>query len=324
MQKSFVWASCLGVLGIAVLAGVTGCKKRGERITITVDGSSTVYPITQAVAEDYQKEKKDVKVTVGTSGTGGGFKKFVLGETDINNASRPIKQKEIDACKKNGIEYLELKVAIDGLSVVVNKENTWCDSLSVEQLKKLWEPGSKVKNWQELDKNYPDKPIKLYGPDSDSGTFDYFTEVICGKSGASRNDYQPSTNDNVLVKGVSGDEGALGYFGYAYYIKNKDKLKVVKISSKETGGTAIEPNDETIEGGKYVPLSRPLFLYVNKAKLKRPEVVDFLRYYLGEKGQDLVGEAGYVRLSKSVAETVRKKFEDAVKEAGGGEKKSTE
>ncbi len=262
---------------------------------ILIDGSSTVYPISQAVAEEFQKANQDVKVVVGTSGTGGGFKKFVVGETDINDASRPIKQKEIDQCKENGIEYIELKVAIDGLSVVVNPENDWCSALTVAQLKKLWEPNSRVKKWNELDPSWPDEEIKLFGPDTDSGTFDYFTDVICGEEGASRSDYTPSTDDNVLVKGVSGEKYALGYFGFAYYLENAKQLKAVAVSETDDPTDAVAPTPETIEGGTYTPLSRPLFLYVNTAKLARPELADFLNYYLNE-GQDLAADVGYVRL----------------------------
>jgi len=267
----------------------------GKRIVI--DGSSTVYPISQAVAEEFQASHADVKVVVGTSGTGGGFKKFVVGETDINDASRPIKDKEITACKEAGIEFMELKVAIDGLSVVVNPENDWCNAMTTAQLKKLWEPGSKVTKWNELDPRWPEEEIKLFGPDTDSGTFDYFTEVICGEEGASRAEYTPSTDDNVLVKGVSGEKYALGYFGYAYYVENKEKLKAIGVSATDKLEDAITPTTETIEGGTYAPLSRPLFLYVNTARLAKSEVADFLTYFLKE-GQKLVGEVGYVRLGK--------------------------
>lgn len=268
-----------------------------EQKRVLIDGSSTVYPISQAVAEEFQGSHRNVKVVVGTSGTGGGFKKFVAGETDINDASRPIKESEAAQCKENGIEYLELKVAIDGLSVVVNPENDWCKTISVAQLKKLWEPGSTVKKWSELDPAWPDEEIRLFGPDTDSGTFDYFTDVICGEEGASRTEYTPSTDDNVLVRGVSGEKYALGYFGFAYYLENSAKLKALPVTATDDPADAVAPTPETIEAGKYVPLSRPLFLYVNKAKLARPELADFLTYYLKE-GQDLVSEVGYVRLGK--------------------------
>lgn len=279
---------------------------------VLIDGSSTVYPISQAVAEEFQESHPNVKIVVGTSGTGGGFKKFVAGETDINDASRPIKEKEETQCKENNIEFLEMKVAIDGISVVVHPENDWCSAITVSQLKKLWEPGSKVTKWNELDPAWPDHEIQLYGPDTDSGTFDYFTDVICGEEGASRTEYTPSSDDNILVRGVSGGKYALGYFGFAYYLENAKKLKAVAVSATDDIADAVAPTPETIEGGKYVPLSRPLFLYVNKARLARSELAEFLTYYL-EAGQDLVSEVGYVRLGEEThAETV-----DALKQAIG-------
>ena len=277
--------------------GGTDTPSDGGQKRILIDGSSTVYPISQAVAEEFQGSHANVKVVVGTSGTGGGFKKFVIGESDINDASRPIKEKEAARCKENGIEYLEMKVAIDGISVVVNPENTWCNAITVAQLKKLWEPGSTVTKWSELDPAWPDEEIRLFGPDTDSGTFDYFTDVICGEEGASRTGYTPSTDDNVLVRGVSGEKYSLGYFGFAYYLENAAKLRAVPVSATDDIADAVAPTPETIEGGKYVPLSRPLFLYVNKAKLARPELAEFLTYYLAE-GQDLVSEVGYVRLGE--------------------------
>ena len=279
--------------------GTTGAADGTLSGTVTIDGSSTVFPISQAVAEEFQKQHTGVKVVVGTSGTGGGFEKFLLGETDINDASRPIKQEEIDACRENDIEYVELKIAIDGLSVIIHPENDWCEFLTVEQLRSIWMPNSTISLWSDVNPNWPQKEIGLYGPDTDSGTFDYFTEVICGKGGASRSDYTPSTDDNILVRGVAGDPYSLGYFGYAYYVENRDKLKIVGIAGSDAS-TDVIPTNETIEGGTYVPLSRPLFLYVNKAALNKPHVAEFLKYYL-EQGQDLVSEVGYVRLGKSLA-----------------------
>ncbi len=298
-----------------VKTGTGGPATKGEESgrlsgTILIDGSSTVFPISQAVAEEFQKVHPRVKVVVGTSGTGGGFKKFVLGETDINDASRPIKGKEIDACKKNGVEYIELKIGIDGLSVIVHPENDWCDALTVEQLKAIWQPKSTVTKWKDVDPNFPEEKIKLFGPDTDSGTFDYFTEVICGEDGASRADYTPSADDNVLVRGVAGDKYSLGYFGYAYYVENKDKLKIVAVAPGSDKSAAVAPTDETIEAGRYVPLSRPLFLYVSKKALHRPEVAAFLRYYL-DQGQALVSDVGYVRLSEKALAETRKRLEEA-------------
>ena len=251
-----------------------------------------------------------VQVTVGTSGTGGGFKKFTVGETDVSDASRPIADTEIAACRENNIEYVELKVAIDGLSVVVNPENDWCDCLNVEQLRELWKPGSSVNTWRDLNPDWPADEIKLFGPDTDSGTFDYFTEVIVGKTGESRADYEPSVNDNVLVRGVAGERNALGYFGYAYYVENQDKLKVLGIAPT-ADSACVKPGPATIEAGEYVPLARPLFLYVNRKALARPEVAEFLRYYLDE-GQELVTERGYIKLSAPVLEEVHQTFESAV------------
>jgi len=278
--------------------------------TVSIDGSSTVFPISQAMAEEFQKQYPRVKVVVGTSGTGGGFKKFIAGETDINDASRPISEKEKKRCREKNIEYIELTIGIDGLSVIVNPKNTWCNALTVGQLKKIWEPGSKVAKWSDVNPKWPAERIKLYGPDTDSGTFDYFTEVICGKDGASRSDYMPSTDDNVLVRGVEGDKYALGYFGYAYYVQNKDRLKIVPIAPGSDLAAAVTPTIETIEQGKYVPLARPLFLYVKTSSLKRPEVAAFLKYYLND-GQPLVGQVGYVHLSKPALAKARQIFKTA-------------
>ena len=263
--------------------------------TVKVDGSSTVFPITEAVAEEFGKVKKHrrVRVTVGVSGTGGGFKKFLAGETDINDASRPIKQKEIDKARKYGVQYIELPVAYDGLSVVVNKRNTWVNYLTVAELHKIWKPGSTVKTWKDIRPNWPDQKIQLYGPGTDSGTFDYFTEVINGKSQVSRSDFTKSEDDNVLVKGVAGDKGSLGYFGFAYYVENKDKLKIVPI--KQENKKPVAPTMTTINNGSYAPLSRPIFIYVNLQSAKKPEVREFVRFYL-KNAKELVKEVGYVPL----------------------------
>ena len=261
---------------------------------IKIDGSSTVYPITEAMAEEFQKIQK-VKVTVGESGTGGGFKKFCRGETDIADASRPILQKEMDACKEAGVQYIELPIAYDGLTVVVNGKNDWVKSLSVEELKKMWNSGSSVKNWKDINPTYPDKKMGLYGPGTASGTFDYFTEAINGKKGAHRTDYTPSEDDNVIVQGVSGNAGGIAYLGYAYYEENKDKLRAIPIIPK--GGTkAIMPSPESVKDGSYQPLSRPLFIYVNAtAAAFKPEVKAFINFYL-ENAPKLVAEVKYVPL----------------------------
>jgi phosphate transport system substrate-binding protein len=305
------------ITGLALILSASGCIVRDSsgrttgRGAIQIDGSSTVEPISQAVAEEFLALNPQVRMMVGTSGTGGGFAKFILGEIDINDASRPIKASEIKGCEQNGVEYLEVKVAIDGLSVVVNAENDWCDCLSVEQLRTIWQRGSTVTTWRDVNSAWPDEPIKLYGPDTESGTFDYFTEAICGAAGNTRSDYQPSTNDNVLVQGVAGDKYSLGYFGYAYYAENKDKMKLVGVSASGDPADCILPTDETIEAGEYAPLSRPLFIYVNKRSLQRPEVADFLRFYLNE-GQDYVAEVGYVRLGPQMLAEMRQQLEDAI------------
>lgn len=262
---------------------------------IKIDGSSTVYPITEAVAEEFQKSQK-VKVTVGESGTGGGFKKFCRGETDISNASRPISQKEMDACKEAGIQFIELPVAFDALTVVVNQKNDWVKTLSVDELKKIWQPGSSVKNWKQVNPAFPDKAMSLYGPGTASGTFDYFTEAVNGKSKASRTDYTPSEDDNVLVQGVSGNVGGMAYFGLAYYEENKDKLRAVPVAAK-AGGAGVLPSAETVKDGTYQPLSRPIFIYVNAtAAAFKPEVKAFVNYYL-ENAPALVKEVKYVPLT---------------------------
>lgn len=261
---------------------------------IKIDGSSTVYPITEAMAEEFQKSQK-VKVTVGESGTGGGFKKFCRGETDISDASRPISKKEMDACKEAGIQYIELPIAYDGLTVVVNAKNDWVKSISVDELKKIWDSGSSIKNWKQLNSAYPDKAMGLYGPGTASGTFDYFTEAINGKKGASRTDYTPSEDDNVLVQGVSGNVGGMAYFGYAYYEENKDKLRALPVSAK-AGAPAVMPSPETVKDGTYQPLSRPLFIYVNAtAAAFKPEVKAFVNFYL-DQAPTLVKEVKYVPL----------------------------
>lgn len=268
-------------------------KETGLSGSIAVDGSSTVYPITSAVAEDFQKMNPDVKITVGFSGTGGGFEKFIAGETVINDASRSIKDKEKTALEEKGIEYVELKVAIDGLSVVINPENDWVDHLTIEELKKMWEPDSKVKTWKDVRASFPAEPIKFFAPGADSGTFEYFTEAVIGKAGAIRTEEMtPSEDDNVLVNGVAGEKGGIGFFGYSYYEENKDKLKVVPV---DAGKGAIEPNATTVQDGTYAPLSRPLFMYVRKDALDKPEVKAFLEYYLTE-GKAVIPEVGYVAL----------------------------
>jgi phosphate transport system substrate-binding protein len=280
---------------IALAVSMAGLKQvqAADKI-IKLDGSSTVYPISEAVAEEFQK-KTGVKVTVGESGTGGGFKKFCRGETDISDASRPILQKEIDACKEAGVQYIELPIAYDALTVVVNSKNDWIKSISVDDLKKIWAPGSSIKNWKQLNAAYPDKALALYGPGTASGTFDYFTEAINGKAKSSRSDYTPSEDDNVLVTGVSGNQGGMAYFGYAYYVENKDKLTALSIVAKP-GAPAVAPSPETVKDGSYQPLARPLFIYVNAtAAAFKPEVKAFVNFYL-QNAPTLVKEVKYVPL----------------------------
>ncbi len=281
------------VIGVTLYLS-TGDSQSASQIIIKVDGSSTVYPITEAVAEEFQKVNRKVKVTVGISGTGGGFKKFCRGETDISNASRPIKPVEVELAKSNGISFIELPVAFDGLAVIVNKQNTWAKSMTVGELKKLWEPEAKgrITKWSHIRKGWPDEPIRLFGPGTDSGTFDYFTEVICGKEDASRPDYTASEDDNVLVQGIASDKYALGYLGLAYYEQNADRLNLVAVDS---GKGPILPNASTVSEGTYAPLSRPIFIYVSVSSLKRPAVKEFVEFYL-RNAKNLSGEVGYIPL----------------------------
>jgi phosphate transport system substrate-binding protein len=283
------------LLAAAFAVGALGAAAAKADSIIKIDGSSTVFPITEAVAEEFQKSKKGaVKVTVGVSGTGGGFKKFCRGETDVSNASRPILKKEMDACKETGVQYIELPVAYDALTVVVNPKNEWAKTLTVAELKKMWEPSAQgtVTKWNQINPKFPDAPIKLFGPGADSGTFDYFTEAVNGKSKASRGDFTASEDDNVLVTGVSRDKNAIGYFGFAYYIENKDKLKAVAIDG---GKGAVVPSEQSVENGSYNPLSRPIFIYVSTKALGKPEIKEFVEFYL-KNAPKLVKEVKYIPL----------------------------
>ena len=283
------------------MAGSPATNLSGQ---IKVDGSSTVFPITEAVAEEFGKTHPQVKVTVGVSGTGGGFKKFAAGETSISDASRPIKDKEAAAAKAKGIEFIELPVAYDGLSVVVHPKNTWAKCLNTAELKKIWDKGSKVKKWSDVRAGFPAQPIKLYGAGTDSGTFDYFTDEINGEEGRSRADYTASEDDNTLVQGVSKDPNALGYFGFAYFEENADKLKLVQVNG---GDGCVEPNAETINTNKYKPLSRPLFIYVSTKHMEQPAVREFINFYL-DNAKNLVKSAGYVPLPDSVYAAAKARF----------------
>ena len=287
------------------LAGGVATAPLASAQVVKVDGSSTVFPITEAVAEDFQKSTKGkAKVTVGISGTGGGFKKFCRGETDVSNASRPILKKEMEDCKAAGIEYFELPVAFDALTVVVNPKNGFIKQLTVAEMKKMWEPGAqgKVTRWNQVNPAWPDAPMKLFGPGADSGTFDYFTEAVVGKSKASRGDFTASEDDNVLVQGVARDVNGLGYFGYAYYIENKDKLRAVPIVNEK--GQPVEPSMDSVLKGNYSPLSRPIFIYVNAKALAKPEVKAFVEYYM-QHGAKLAKEVKYVPLPDSAYTVAR-------------------
>ena len=278
---------------------------------IKIDGSSTVYPVTEAVAEEFGKVTGNRDVTVGIAGTGGGFQKFCRDETDISDASRPISPAESEACAKTGVQFIELPVAYDGLAIVVNPKNTWASSMTIAELEKLWEPAAqgKILRWSQVRPGWPDKEVHLFGAGVDSGTFDYFTEAIMGKVDESRGDYTSSEDDNVIVQGVSGDEGALGYFGYAYYAENKGKLKLVAVDDGDdsNGKGPIEPSLESVKNGTYRPLSRPIFIYPKLKALDRPEVRSFVEFYLN-KGVPLISEVGYVPLTDQEYEKVRARY----------------
>lgn len=295
----------ISTLSLALVFGLmlAGCGSKNDSAketgnlegNIKIDGSSTVYPITEAVAEEFRTQQPNVNVTVGVSGTGGGFNKFVRGETDISDASRPIKEQEAADCKKNNIGFVELEIGFDGLAVLVSKQNTWLKDITVEELKKIWEPEAqnKITRWNQIRPDWPAEEFHLYGPGTASGTFDYFTEVIVGKSGASRGDYTASEDDNVLVQGIAGDKNGLGFFGLAYYEENMDKLNIVGVHN---GTDVVVPNLETVKNGSYRPLSRPVFIYVSDAAVKRPEVVKFVQFYL-DNAAALVQDVGYIPLT---------------------------
>lgn len=321
-RRLFFVVSC-GILS----AGVTGCSventstpagsggtaaSSAETGRIQIDGSSTVKVITEIIKEEFEGKFSDVKIAMKVTGTGTGFKEMIADRIDIANASRPVKDSEKADCEKNGIELLELKVALDGLTVCVNKQNDWIDSITVAQLKKIWEPGSTVKTWKDVDASWPDVAISLFGPGEESGTFDYFTEVINGKEDAIREDYSPSADDNVTVIGVSGDKGGLGFFGCAYFFANQDKVKALRISATADAADGVAPTQETVKSGAYQPLARPLFIYVKKSSLARQEVRDFVRFYLTE-GQKRVSSVGYVDVSEDQLKASVDAFEAAIK-----------
>ena len=285
----------VALTAVAIFAACGGGERGAEGgLTgmVRIDGSSTVFPVTEAVAEEFQIANQGVRVTVGISGTGGGFKKFCAGETDISDASRPIKASELEACHAAGIDPIQVTVGYDGLAVLVNPDNTFASCMTVDERKRIWEPGSQISNWNQVRSEWPDGELVLYGPGTDSGTFDYVTEAIVGEEDASRPDFTASEDDNVLVQGIAGDRYALGYFGYAYYAENQDKLRLVAI---DNGSGCVEPTPETVQSGEYAPLSRPLFIYLSKNAMERPEVKAFVEFYL-TNAQQLVPDVGYVPL----------------------------
>ncbi len=302
MLRAIMWMGLAVALTILPGCGkddgseTTGSEPKGTVGNLTgsiaIDGSSTVYPITEAVAEEFRKVQPDVRVTVGISGTGGGFKRFAADETDISDASRPIKAKEAKACEAAGVEFIEIPVAYDGLTIVVNPSNDWCTDITVDELKKIFLDDQKVSNWKDVRAGFPDIPIQIYSPGTDSGTFDYFKEVVAGKKGQIRGDMSVSEDDNVLVRGVAGEKGAIGFFGCAYYFENQDKVRSLKVNG-------VKPTPETIESGEYSPFSRPLFIYVKKSSLAKAEVKAFVDFYFA-KGPALAEEVGYVKLPELV------------------------
>jgi phosphate transport system substrate-binding protein len=301
----------LAVLGIAVVAASATAGVSALSGTITADGSSTVGPYTTAAAEGFQKKNKGARVTVGISGTGGGFERFCRNETDLSNASRPMKASEAVKCADAGVKYVAFTVANDGLSLVVNKQNTWASCLTVTELKKIWEPGSKINNWKDVRSGFPDVPLKLFGAGTDSGTFDYFTEAINGKAKASRSDYLATEDDNITVQGVEGERGALGYFGYSYYAENKDKLKVVAVN-QEKGLGCIAPSIATVQGNKYKPLSRPLFIYAKRTAFKRPVVAGFIGYIFNNE-KAIAKQSRFISLTDRQLKKARYQYTQALK-----------
>ena len=295
-----------GILLTVVLAGCGGSSVD----SVSVDGSSTVFPLTEAVAEEFMKENQDARVNVGVSGTGGGFSKFLRGETAVNNASRPIAPNEIDKAEANGVEFIEIPVAYDGLAVVVHPDNDWAECLAAGELREIWRPNSSIDRWNQIRESFPDRPLELYGPGTASGTYDYFTEAIVGEAEASRSDFTASEDDNVLVQGIRGTETALGYFGLAYYENNADQLKALSVDPGERneGASCVAPSAETVKDGRYRPLSRPLFVYVNPAQLTST-VEDFVTFYLRNAGA-LASEVGYVAMPDDAYDLALQRFRD--------------
>ena len=308
-MKKFKNLLVITIVGLLMSCGGNSDKsKSSEKLSgdIKIDGSSTVYPITEAVAEEFRNVHPEVRVTVGVSGTGGGFKKFYRGETDISNASRPIKEKEAKLCDENNIDYLGLSVAYDGLAVIINPENDWVDYFTVEELNKIWHPDAQdnIKYWSQVREGWPNEELHLFGPGTASGTYDYFAEAICGKKVGTRGDYTASEDDHVLVQGISTDKFGLGFFGLAYYEENKDKLKLVGV---DNGSGIVQPTLETVSNGTYAPLSRPIFIYVKNSIKDRKEVQEFTKFYL-ENAANLVQDVGYIPLPSSEYEKESEKL----------------
>jgi len=312
-------ASAALVVACVLVAGCGGGGEAGGLSgSVAVDGSSTVYPITEAIAEEFQRANRGVRVTVGVSGTGGGFKKFCRGETDISDASRFIKETEEELCAENGVQYRRVPVGLDGLTVAVNPENDWASCVTTDELSRIWQPGSEVDNWSDVRDSWPDQEMPLFGPGTDSGTFDYFTDAIMGEEDASRSDYSASEDDNVTLMGVSRNLGAMGYFGFAYYIENQDRVKALEI---DHGSGCVAPTRETIEAGEYQPLSRPLFIYVREQALERPEVRSFVDFYLSNATR-LLPEVGYVPYSSGRYDSIRSEVPGGGEAPAGGEQAS--
>lgn len=315
MNKNKFWKGSV-TTSLIMVFGLIGCNNQsagtnnsGLTGDIVIDGSSTVYPITEIMSEEFERNNPNVRIAIGISGSGGGLTKFCAGETDISNASRPIGESEIEQCNQNGIEFIELPVAFDALSVVINNENNWATCLTANELRTIWSPDSQgvITNWSQVREGFPDVPLNLYSPGTDSGTFDYFTEAINGEEGLSRGDITASEDDNVIVQGVRNDVGGLGYFGLSYLEENASSLKAVSIDNEESsdgGDGCIEPSVENVEAGIYQPLARPLFIYVKKTSLERPEVKAFVDFYLSEENAQLTREVGQVDLPSSVYEKI--------------------
>jgi phosphate transport system substrate-binding protein len=298
-------------LALMLAIGIAGCSPSPVK-TVRANGSSTVFPITEAVAEEFRNENPNVRAVIGFAGTGGGFEKLAAGDIDICNASRTIKDNERETCAAKGVEFIELEIAFDGLSVCVNPANDWCDCLTVDQLKAIWQPESAISKWSDLNPEWPDEKIDLFGAGTDSGTFDYFTEAIVGEAKSSRADYTASEDDNMLVTGIEGSKYALGYFGFAYYAENKDKLKLLGVDAGD--GNCVQPSLETVRSNTYKPLSRPLFIYVNKASLAKPEIAEFVQFYMDTVGE-LAGQVGYVPLADDLLTKSKQTFADALSAA---------